>query len=167
MTESDTTKSQTLAAFLGLRGLIVDGTLAPGARVSEPLIVERFGVSRTPARAALAQLAEEGLLAKREKSGYEVKSYTEKDVFQAIEIRGILEGMAARLAADRDVPAATLQKMDSVVLELDDVFHRPVISLDLPLSLRMVRSAACVAHFSLFQIFPQFAGDVRRSIVAQ
>lgn len=124
MTESDTTKSQTLAAFLGLRGLIVDGTLAPGARVSEPLIVERFGVSRTPARAALAQLAEEGLLAKREKSGYEVKSYTEKDVFQAIEIRGILEGMAARLAADRDVPAATLQKMDSVVLELDDVVAR-------------------------------------------
>nr|WP_255552419.1 GntR family transcriptional regulator [Maritimibacter dapengensis] len=107
-----------------MRGLIVDGTLAPGSRVNEPLIVERFGVSRTPARAALAQLAEEGLLAKREKSGYEVKSYTEQDVFQAIEIRGLLEGMAARIAASRDVSASTIQQMDSVVLQLDDVVAR-------------------------------------------
>ncbi|MAM61394.1 GntR family transcriptional regulator [Maritimibacter sp. UBA3975] len=124
LSESENTKSQTLTAFLGLRGLIVDGTLAPGSRVSEPLIVERFGVSRTPARAALAQLAEEGLLAKREKSGYEVKSYTEQDVFQAIEIRGILEGMAARLAAEADVSASHLQVMESVVTELDDVVGR-------------------------------------------
>ena len=124
MTDSEENQSQTMMAVLGLRGLIIDGTLAPGARVSEPLIVERFNVSRTPARAALSQLAEEGLLTRRKTSGYEVKAYTEKDVYQAIEIRGILEGMAARIAAENDVSPGLLGKMNAVVEQLDDVVAR-------------------------------------------
>ncbi len=121
MSDSDTTQSQTLRAVLGLRGLIVDGLLAPGARVAEPMIVDRFGVSRTPARAALAQLAEEGLLERRETSGYAVKAYSTQDIFQAIEIRGVLEGLAARYAAERAVPAALLMQMRACVTELDAV----------------------------------------------
>ena len=59
---SENAQSQTLKAILGLRGLIVDGELRPGERVSETLVTERFGVSRTPARMALVQMSDEGLL---------------------------------------------------------------------------------------------------------
>lgn len=114
-------QSQTLKAVLGLRGLIVDGVLEPGARVAEPLIVERFGVSRTPARAALAQVCAEGLLEKRAGSGYEVRGFTEKDIYQAIEIRGTLEGLAARYAAERDVKASVITEMQNCVVHLDEI----------------------------------------------
>lgn len=117
----ENTHSQTLKAVLGLRGLIVDGELKPGSRVAEPLIVERFGVSRTPARAALAQVAAEGLLDKRERSGYEVRAYTEQDIYQAIEIRGTLEGLAARFAAEGSPNVRILDEMDRCVDELDGV----------------------------------------------
>jgi hypothetical protein len=46
-----------LRAILGLRGLIIEGALEPGARVLEQTLVDRLGVSRTPARAALIRPA--------------------------------------------------------------------------------------------------------------
>ena len=54
--------SQTLTALLRLRELILSGALPPGERLSEPSVAERLGASRTPVRAALARLAEEGLV---------------------------------------------------------------------------------------------------------
>jgi GntR family transcriptional regulator of vanillate catabolism len=87
--------------------------------VAEPLLVERFGVSRTPARAALAQLREEGLLEALPSGGYAVSSFTERDVFDAIEIRGTLEGMAARFAAERGVPPFLLDQLQNVTNELE------------------------------------------------
>ena len=111
--------SQTLKAVLGLRGLIVDGILRAGQRVSEPLIAERFGVSRTPARAALTQLREEGLIEALPTGGYITSAFTERDVFDAIELRGTLEGLAARFAAERGVPPSVLEQMQQCVTELD------------------------------------------------
>lgn len=118
---SDNSQSQTLKAILGLRGLIVDGELEAGARVSEPLITERFGVSRTPARAALMQMSDEGLLEKRPAGGFAVRAYTEADIYQAIEIRGTLEGLAARFAAEGSPSPAVIAEMQTCVVELDAV----------------------------------------------
>lgn len=118
---SDNAQSQTLKAILGLRGLIVDGEIQPGERVSETLITERFGVSRTPARMALVQMSDEGLLERRASSGFSVRAYTESDIYQAIEIRGTLEGLAARFAAEGNPSAAIISEMQSCVVELDKV----------------------------------------------
>lgn len=112
-------RSQTLKAVLALRGLIIDGELGAGERVAEPLLVERFGVSRTPARAALAQLRDEGLLESLPSGGYAVSSFTERDVFDAIEIRGTLEGMAARFAAERGASPFVLEQLQNVTNELE------------------------------------------------
>lgn len=117
-------QSQTLKAILGLRGMIVDGEIGPGARVSEPLITERFGVSRTPARAALVQMSEEGLLERRPSGGFVVSTFTETDIYQAIEIRGTLEGLAARYAAEGSPATSLLDEMDACVRELDHVVER-------------------------------------------
>ncbi len=115
--------SQTVKAIIGLRGLILQGTLRPGERVMEQVVAEHLGVSRTPARAAIARVCEEGLIDALRGSGYVVATYSPADVFDAITIRGNLEGMAARLAAEKGAPLSTLQKLDRCVLKLDEVLR--------------------------------------------
>ena len=68
----DAGTSQTVRAQGRLRELIVSGELAPGARIPELALVERLGVSRTPVRAALLRLQEEGLLEALPGGGFEV-----------------------------------------------------------------------------------------------
>ena len=69
--------------------------------MSELPLVERLGVSRTPVRLALAALEHEGLLRGLPGGGYVVREFTEADIDDAIELRGVLEGTAARFAAER------------------------------------------------------------------
>src|SRR5690349_3703650 len=97
--------SQTVKAQLRLRELIVGGALRPGRRIAEVALVERIGVSRTPIRTALLRLQEEGLLDALPGGGFVVKDFSEDDIHDAIELRGTLEGLAARLAAERGVSA--------------------------------------------------------------
>jgi GntR family transcriptional regulator of vanillate catabolism len=118
---NDAPPSQTLKATFGLRGLITSGQLRPGERVSEQSIADRLGVSRTPARSALMQLKQEGLLEELPSGGFVVSEFTEADVFDAIEVRGTLEGLAARFAAERGVSPATLMEMEKCLAELDKV----------------------------------------------
>ncbi len=71
-------------------------------------MVARIGVSRTPVRAALLRLAEEGLLEPLRSGGFAVKAFTDRELLESIEIRGVLEGLAARLAAERGVVPRTM-----------------------------------------------------------
>ena len=81
--------------------MILRGDLAPGERLAELALAERLGVSRTPIRQALPALAREGLLAAAGRRGYVVRSFSPQDVVDAIETRGLLEGLAARRVAER------------------------------------------------------------------
>ena len=86
---------------LRLREMILRGELAPGERLAEVALAERLGMSRTPIRQALPALAREGLLAAAGRRGYVVRSFSPQDVLDAIETRGLLEGLAARRIAER------------------------------------------------------------------
>lgn len=109
MAEAEIAPSQTAQAQQRLRELIVSGALSPGERLLEVPLTERLGVSRTPVRAALLRLAEEGLLdAASSGGGYRVRQFSRQDVHDAIELRGTLEGLAARMAAERGVDAVLL-----------------------------------------------------------
>jgi GntR family transcriptional regulator of vanillate catabolism len=119
--EADTSQPQSVRAVLGLRGLIIKGELKPGMRVTEQNLVDRLRVSRTPARAALQSVCDEGLLEGLPSGGYVVTGFTEEDMFDSIAIRGNLEGMAARRAAERGAPPRVLDAMRRCVRELDDV----------------------------------------------
>jgi GntR family transcriptional regulator, vanillate catabolism transcriptional regulator len=123
--------SQTLKAQLALREFVLRGELKPGERVSELQMVERLGVSRTPVRMALVRLAEEGLLEAIPSGGFAVKAFSEREVFEAIEIRGTLEGLAARLAAERGVPAADLQAAEACLDALDGIVRRDAVEVDI------------------------------------
>ena len=93
--------SQTGRTLLNLRGMLLRGDFQPGERISELPLVARLGVSRTPIRLALDRLAHEGLLEASPTGGFVVRAFTIEDVWDAIETRGVLEGAAARLAAER------------------------------------------------------------------
>jgi GntR family transcriptional regulator of vanillate catabolism len=115
------TASQTERALLGLRELIVEGHLLAGARISELWVVDRLGVSRTPVRAALNRLQDEGLLDKIASGGFAVRSFTVSEIGDSIELRGTLEGLAVRLAAERGVDAAQLHRLHACVDEIDAI----------------------------------------------
>jgi GntR family transcriptional regulator of vanillate catabolism len=87
-----------------LRQLVVSGRLLAGERVAEIPVAESLGVSRTPVRLAFRALEQEGLLEKAGKRGYVVRRFSDADVRTAIEVRGTLEGLAARHLAERGLP---------------------------------------------------------------
>ena len=118
-TEAETAPSQTAQAQQRLRELIVSGALAPGERLLEVPLAERLGVSRTPVRAALLRLAEEGLLDAAATGGHRVRAFSRQDMLDAIELRGTLEGLAARMAAERGVGPALLAEARDCLDALD------------------------------------------------
>ncbi len=124
----DPSPSQTLRALLSLRELILGGTLKPGERVSELPLVERLGVSRTPLRAALVRLEQEGLLETMPTGGFAVRGFDERDLYTAIEVRGTLEGLAARLAAERGPSTEGLATLRGSVAALDALLARSPIT---------------------------------------
>lgn len=93
--------SQTGRVLLSVRELLLKGEFKPGERVSELQLAARVGASRTPIRQALDRLAHEGLLGKTRSGRYLVREFTIDDVWDGIDLRGVLEGTAARLAAER------------------------------------------------------------------
>src|SRR5918998_1937974 len=120
----DRSISQTVRAQLALRELVLRGEREPGERVSELQMVDRLGVSRTPVRMALVRLEEEGLLEAIPSGGFAVRAFSEREVFEAIEIRGTLEGLAARLAAERGPEPAELERVRACLDDIDVVVRR-------------------------------------------
>ena len=118
--DTEKSRSRTVRALLAMRELILEGTLAPGKRISELSVAERTGISRTPIRAALQRLEEEGLVETIPSGGFAVRSFSQQDVFDAIEIRGVLEGLAARLAAERG-SSARLGPLHTCLRQLDEL----------------------------------------------
>ena len=111
--------SQTVKAQLALRELILSGELKAGARIAELWLVERLAVSRTPVRLALVKLAVEGLLDALPSGGYAVRDFSESDIHDAIEVRGTLEGLAARLAAERGVSPVLIAEARECLDQID------------------------------------------------
>jgi len=120
----DAAVSQTVKALLRLRELIVGGELRPGQRIAELSLVERIGVSRTPIRAALGRLLEEGLLQALPSGGFVVADFSEDDIHDAIELRGTLEGLAARLAAERGVSPVLVAEARACLARIDQVLEQ-------------------------------------------
>src|SRR6056297_2646251 len=95
--------SQVEKAMIGLRGLVLSGEFDAGTRLPEVAISERLGISRTPLRQAMDRLEAEGLLERIGSGGCRVAQFRLEDITDAIELRGVIEGVAARLAAERGV----------------------------------------------------------------
>lgn len=106
-------------ALIDLRSLILNGTFQAGHRLPETALADRLGLSRTPLRQAMDRLVDEGLLERIETGGCRVARFTLDDILDAIELRGVLEGTAARLAAERGMVPELATRMGEVLDGLD------------------------------------------------
>jgi DNA-binding GntR family transcriptional regulator len=136
-------------AYERLRELIVNGRLAPGARIIETTVATRLGVSRTPVRAALQRLQQEGyvvVISPGQQSRMSVAPLTQEDARELFAMVSAVEGLAVNWAAARPVEerravVAELRRVNeallaasaapvrdvNLVFELDKEFHRKCV----------------------------------------
>lgn len=94
-------ESLTEQVFTKIQDSIVDGTLAPGSRVSEASVAELLGVSKTPVRESLVRLRVIGLVESTGTGRFRIVAPSAQAVQDAYEVRSLLETEAARMAAGR------------------------------------------------------------------
>ena len=100
-----------------LRQAIIDGRLAPGARLTERELTEMLGVSRTVVREALRSLEAEGLVHVIPNKGPVVRELSRAEAEDLYQIRAVLEGLAARLFVEH----ATDERVTELAQALDVV----------------------------------------------
>jgi DNA-binding GntR family transcriptional regulator len=111
-----------------LRNRIVAGVYEAGTQMKEEHLAEEFGMSRTPIRAALKRLADEGLVVVEAHRGVFVAGWTKWDIEEMFSLRAILEPHAARLAAQRATP--------------EDISHLQDINADMAIAIQGKGEAA-------------------------
>jgi GntR family transcriptional regulator of vanillate catabolism len=87
------------SATVRLREMIVAGQIPAGLHLQEIPLAEKLGISRTPVRAALRTLAQEGLLVPGPRRGYKTRSFSFEELQASYVVRGCLEGLACGLLA--------------------------------------------------------------------
>jgi GntR family transcriptional regulator, vanillate catabolism transcriptional regulator len=118
------TDTQLARATLSIREMILRGRLQGGQRVAEAMLAEALGMSRTPIRQALPLLAREGLLVESGTRGYVVRTFTRADILDAIDVRGVLEGFAARRIAERGAAPEFLARLRECLEEGTRIFAK-------------------------------------------
>jgi DNA-binding GntR family transcriptional regulator len=87
--------------YARLKALIAEHRLLPGERILQDRLAREMGVSRTPLVNALKRLAQERLVEWVSRRGIYVKRFTKREMARLFEVREVLEGLSARLAAPR------------------------------------------------------------------
>ena len=105
-------------AYETLKQRVVGGTYAPGAQLKEEHLARELRVSRTPVRAALKRLVEDGLATADPNRGVRVSEWTDFDIEETFELRGLLESHAAELAARRG-GARLADRLDDLNQQMD------------------------------------------------
>jgi DNA-binding GntR family transcriptional regulator len=106
-----------------LRDFIVEGHLAPGMRVPERELCEKFDISRTPLREALKVLAAEGLIELLPNRGARVRQFSEADIRNLFEVISGLDFVAGRIACTR-ITDAGIAEIEAMHLEMYTCYLR-------------------------------------------
>ena len=126
-----------------IRSHILEGVLAAGARLLETQLSEELGVSRGTVRSALAVLAREGLVQQVAFTRWQVAETSAADAWEVYTLRGVLEGLAARLAAGNvteadgltlkataaELSRAIAEKRFQDVTDIDFRLHQEIVAL--------------------------------------
>jgi DNA-binding GntR family transcriptional regulator len=123
---------------------ITDRSLPPGHRIRQNELADKLGVSRQPVSHALHLLHRQGLVAESGRKGFEVTQLDPLRIRQLYEVRGALDALAARLAAQRIKAGAAGRQLEmalsagratdrktrlSALIALDVEFHRAIYRL--------------------------------------
>src|SRR6187397_1376794 len=102
---------------------ILNGKLAPGARIVETRIAQQFGVSQGPVREALRDLELFGFVVSSPFRGTQVRKFSTEELLEIYPIRAALEGVAARAAAVR-IDQATLARLEELIASMRQAASR-------------------------------------------
>jgi GntR family transcriptional regulator, vanillate catabolism transcriptional regulator len=122
--------SQQSRVLVQLRDLILKGEFEPGERLAEIPLAEKLGASRTPVRLALASLEHEGLIEPSPGGGYQMRRFTSQEIADAIRVRGVVEGFAARLLAEGGASRQLLRELHDCLAEGDQAVNKAEMGLD-------------------------------------
>jgi GntR family transcriptional regulator of vanillate catabolism len=117
------TRSQSVTQTL--REAILNGEFAPGERIQEVPLSQRFQVSRTPVRAALQSLAAAGMLEYSANRGYSVRRLRRGELVTIYDIRAVLEGLACRFVAEHGLGAQDRANFERALEEGDRILREP------------------------------------------
>lgn len=136
-------RSQSEAAYFLIRDRILSLALAPGSLVHEAQLREELSIGRTPIREALQRLAHEKLVRSVPNRGTFVTDVNITDLARITEVRAVLEGHAARLAAERRTPAdqAEIEDLLSELRTVKLTDQRELMKLDQDIHRRIYRCA--------------------------
>ena len=108
--------------LIKLRKMIIAGELEGGSRIAEIPTAELLGVSRQPVRMAFRLLEQEGLLIKNPTRGYTVREISNELVNDALEVRGVLEGLAAKTLAEQGLSKEQQQTLKNCIEQIEQLF---------------------------------------------
>ena len=160
-----------------LKRQILVGEIAPGTRMMEVELAEDMGVSRTPVREAIRKLEKEGLVTIEPRRGAYASDISIKDMVDVLEVRQMLEGMAASMAAQK---VTEEEKLDFVeansayknavkkgnieeIIRYDELFHQLIVSYSgnktLNQLLSQVQELALRFRYIYYDDFSRFEGQ--------
>ncbi|MEM6499043.1 MAG: GntR family transcriptional regulator, partial [Pseudomonadota bacterium] len=131
-----------------IRNDIIHGVYDEGERVSEAHLCEVHEVSRTPVRLALRLLEREGVVRRGGRRGYVIQNPTIDDVKQAVQVRGHLESLAARLMAQTEGRHAHLQAMTLAIESIEAAVDSGKLDAD---TIRRMQAANQVFHTTILR----------------
>ncbi|MEL6447836.1 MAG: GntR family transcriptional regulator [Pseudomonadota bacterium] len=175
-------QSISAAAADAIRAMIVDGTLADGARINEVHLAKSLEISRTPLREGLMRLVTEGVVTTEPRRGFFVTPLTLDDFLELYAIRPILDPAALAMAGlpgkkpleqlERINNAMRAARSPSRAIDLDDQWHRKLLehcpnSVLLELIEQIIGRTRCYEH-ALFRETDNVwnAGDEHERIMA-
>lgn len=106
-----------------LRNAILNGRLRDGARLRQTVLADQLGISRTPIREALVRLQDEGLVELLPGGGVRVRLLNPDEAVELYDLREVLDGLAARLAATR-ATAATRARLERALIRMTQCLER-------------------------------------------
>ena len=115
--QSEDQQSLAERVAFSLREMFLNGDLIPGQRLIETEIAEQLDVSRGPVRDALKMLQDEGIVRIEPRKGTFVTKLCYEDLYDLYLLRGVIEGLGARLLAERGTPEQ-IQKLEACLDEL-------------------------------------------------
>jgi len=107
-----------------LRAAVISGELRPGVVYSAPSLATQFGVSPTPVREAMLDLAGEGLVGTVRNKGFRVTELSDKDLDELSELRALIEVPTVRRIAEAGVPPAVLDELRPLATEIEEAAAR-------------------------------------------
>jgi DNA-binding GntR family transcriptional regulator len=173
--------SSTDMAYASIRGAILAGVFGPDQRLPEDELAAMAGVSRTPVREALRMLEAEGLVIFEPRRGARVTTHSNRELHDLYELRALLEGYGAGLAAERisnedlEQISGLAQQMSAIVdqpesademTRLNGEFHRTIAVA--AQNNHLANMVATVTNVPLiFLTFQQYSVDRMRASVRQ